>query len=724
MARRIVDVLVPVALDQTYSYRVPPELELAPGDLVRVPLGARECTAVVWADNATPSPRLDNRLKDIAAKLDIPPLKPELRKFVEWVSGYTLSPRGMALRMALRMGEHLGPERVRVGVRMAGPPPQRMTGARARVLALLADGLARAKGDAAREAGVSAGVVDGLIDEGTLEAVALAAEPAARPPDPGYAVPDFSPAQAEAGAVLRDSVRNGGYSVTLLDGVTGSGKTEVYFEAVAEAVSRGRQSLILMPEIALTARALDRFAARFGVRPAEWHSELSPRIRARTWHAVAAGEVSVVAGARSALFLPYADLGLVVVDEEHDAVYKQEDGVHYHARDMAVVRGHIAKFPVVLASATPSIETEVNARRGRYRRLQLPERFGGQHMPGVEAIDLTREGPPRGRYVAPRLAEAVKIALERGQQALLFLNRRGYAPLTLCRACGFRFACPNCDAWLVDHRFKRQLVCHHCGFFTPRPTVCPKCQASDSFVACGPGVERLEEEAAALFPGARIMVLSSDLIATAERMREEFKEIEEGHVDIVIGTQLVAKGHHFPKLNLVGIIDADLGLSNGDPRASERTFQLLHQVSGRAGREAGRGYAFLQTHQPNHPVMRALIACDREAFYASEIEARERSHYPPFGRLAGIVVSGPDRPSTEGFARRLCAAAPHDETVRILGPAEAPIAVVRGRHRFRILIRTPRAYDLSAYMRDWLRHAPKTATGIKLEVDIDPMSFL
>jgi primosomal protein N' (replication factor Y) (superfamily II helicase) len=724
MANRIVDVLVPVALDHPYSYRVPPELELAPGDLVRVPLGARECTAVVWAENATPNPRLDNRMKDVAAKLDIPPLKPELRKFVEWVSGYTLSPRGMVLRMALRMGEHLGPERARVGVRMAGPAPQRMTAARARVLALLADGLARAKGDAAREAGVSAGVIDGLIDEGTLEPVALPAEPAARPPDPGYAVPDFSAVQAEAGAALRESVRTGGYSVTLLDGVTGSGKTEVYFEAVAEAVSRGRQSLILMPEIALTAQALDRFAARFGVRPAEWHSELSPRIRARTWHAVAAGEVSVVAGARSALFLPYADLCLIIVDEEHDAVYKQEDGVHYHARDMAVVRGHIAKFPVVLASATPSIETEVNARRGRYRRLQLPERFGGQHMPGVEAIDLTREGPPRGRYIAPRLAEAVKIALERGQQALLFLNRRGYAPLTLCRACGFRFACPNCDAWLVDHRFKRQLVCHHCGYFTPRPTVCPKCQASDNFVACGPGVERLEEEAAALFPDARIMVLSSDLIASAERMRDEFKEIEEGHVDIVIGTQLVAKGHHFPKLNLVGIIDADLGLSNGDPRASERTFQLLHQVSGRAGREAGRGYAFLQTHQPDHPVMRALIACDREAFYASEIEARERSQYPPFGRLASIVVSGPDRPSTEGFARRLCTAAPHDETVRILGPAEAPIAVVRGRHRFRILIKAPRAYDLSAHMRDWLSQAPKPATGIKLEVDIDPMSFL
>jgi primosomal protein N' (replication factor Y) len=723
MARRIVDVLIPVALDHAYSYRAPEDLELAPGDLVRVPLGTRECTGVVWADNPTPDVRLDNRLKEVAARLDVPPLRPELREFVDWVSGYTLSPRGMVARMALRMGEHLGPERMRVGVRLAGPAPQRMTAARQRVLALLADGLARGKSDAAHEAGVSAGVIDGLIDEGALEPVELPPEPVARTPDPGHAVPDFGAAQAAAGAALRCAV-DGGFSVTLLDGVTGSGKTEVYFEAVAEAVARRRQSLILMPEIALTGQFLDRFAARFGVRPAEWHSDLNPRKRARTWHAVAAGEVSVIAGARSALFLPYADLGLVIVDEEHDSAYKQEDGVHYHARDMAVVRGHIAKIPVVLASATPSIETEVNARRGRYKRLQLPERFGGAHLPATEAIDLTREGPPRGRFVAPRLAEAVKLALERKDQTLLFLNRRGYAPLTLCRACGFRFACPNCDAWLVDHRFRRQLLCHHCGFFTPRPPSCPKCQASDSFAACGPGVERLEEEAAALFPGARIMVLSSDLIATAEHMREELKDIAEGRVDIIIGTQLVAKGHHFPKLNLFGIVDADLGLNTGDPRAAERTFQLLNQVAGRAGRETGRGQGYLQTHQPNHPVMRAIIAGDREAFYATEIDARERTGFPPFGRLASLIVSGPDRPSAEGYARRLAGAAPLTDAVRLLGPAEAPIAVMRGRHRFRLLAKAARSFDLSGYVRGWLSGAPKAEGGVRLEVDVDPVSFL
>ncbi len=715
--------LVPVALDQSYSYRVPAGLDLKPGDLVRVPLGAREATGVVWSDDVTVRPGLHNRLKDVAEKLDVPPLKPELRQLVDWIAGYTLSPRGMVLRMAMRMGDHLGPERVRIGVRLAGPPPQRMTPARARVLALLADGLARPKGDAAREAGASVGVIDGLVDEGTLEALALPPEPVARPPDPTYHVPDFTEAQRAAAEALRASVAQGGFGVNLLDGVTGSGKTEVYFEAIAAALTKNKQSLILMPEIALTGQFLDRFAERFGVRPAEWHSQVPPRRRARTWAAVAANEVSVVAGARSALFLPFAELGLIVVDEEHDGAYKQDDGAHYHARDMAVVRARISQIPIVLASATPSVETEVNARRQRYRRLSLPERFGGQHLPSIEAIDLTREGPPRGRFIAPRLAEAVKIAIERKEQALLFLNRRGYAPLTLCRACGFRFSCPQCDAWLVDHRFRRQLVCHHCGLAMPHPAACPKCQATDSFTACGPGVERIEEEVVSLFPEARVMVLSSDLIATVERMREELKEIAEGRVDLIVGTQLVAKGHHFPKLNLVGIIDADLGLANGDPRAAERTFQLLYQVAGRAGRE-GRGYGFLQTHQPNHPVMKALIAGDREAFYASEIAAREAAGYPPFGRLASLVISAGDKPSAEGLARRLAATAPLADDVRVLGPAEAPLALVRGRFRFRLLVKAPRNFDLSAYLREWLAAAPQPKRDQRLEVDIDPQSFM
>jgi primosomal protein N' (replication factor Y) len=721
---RVVDVLVPVALDRAYSYRVPRGVDLKPGDVVSVPLGPREVTAVVWADNANPDPRLHNRLKDVGEKLDVPPLREELRTLVDWVANYTLSARGMVLRMTLRMGEHLGPERVRMGVRLIGDPPQRMTTARRRLIEILSDGLLHGKSDAAKEAGVSAGVIDGLVDEGTLavEPMARALPPPA--PDPEFAAPDFSPEQQVAAQAMQQLAAKDEFQVALLDGVTGSGKTEVYFEAVAEAVRRRRQVLILMPEIALTGQFLDRFALRFGVRPLEWHSELTPRTRARNWASIAAGEAHVVVGARSALFLPYANLGLIIVDEEHDQAYKQDEGAHYHARDMAVVRAHIAKIPIVLASATPSVETEVNARKGRYLRVPLPSRFGGQHMPHIEAIDLRREGPPRGRFISPPLAEAIKIAVERREQALLFLNRRGYAPLTLCRACGHRFACTICDAWLVDHRFRQRLVCHHCGFSMPRPHQCPHCGAEETLAAVGPGVERLQEEAAALFPDARTMVLSSDLITSIETMRSELNEIAEGRVDIIIGTQLVAKGHNFPRLNLVGVVDADLGLSNGDPRAAERTFQLLNQVIGRAGREQGRGIGYLQTHQPEHPVMKALVACDREAFYASEIEARERAGYPPFGRLASLIVSAGDRPTAEGFARKLAAMAPLDDRIQVLGPAEAPLAVIKGRYRFRLLVKSARGVDLSSYLREWLAAGPKTKGNLKLEVDVDPQSFL
>jgi len=722
MTQKTVDVIVPVALDRAYTYRVPAGMSLAAGDVVAVPLGPNEYAGVVWGE-ADPRPGLHNKLKDVDAKLDVPPLPRELRRFIDWVADYTLGARGTVLAMALRMGAQ-GPAREKIGVRLAGPAPQRMTAARARVLKVLAeDGMARAKSDLAQQAGVSVGVIDGLIDEGTLETLVLPPEPVVYPPDPAFVLPELTEAQGRAAQTLREAVRNGGFSAFLIDGVTGSGKTEVYFEAVAENIRKGRQSLILMPEIALTTQFLNRFEQRFGVRPAEWHSQLAPRKRARTYAALCAGEISVMVGARSALFLPYPDLGLIIVDEEHDPAYKQEDGVHYHARDMAIVRAHGAKIPVILSSATPSVETEVNARRNRYARLKLPERFGGQHLPHVEAIDLRTEGPPRGRFIAPRLAEAVKFALEKKEQALLFLNRRGYAPLTLCRTCGYRLACQNCDAWLVDHRFKRRLVCHHCGFSMPQPKTCPQCSAVDSFAPVGPGVERLQEEVAALFPEARSIVLSSDLMESVERLREELDGVAEGKFDIIIGTQLVAKGHHFPKLNLVGIIDADLGLANGDPRAAERSFQLLHQVAGRAGREAGQGQGFLQTHQPEHPVMRALISGNRDAFYDTEIAQREATGYPPFGRLAALIVSGADRHETESFAKKLAAASPLDEHVRVLGPAEAPLAVVRGRYRYRLLIKSPRAFDLSHYMRGWLANAPKTRGSLKLEVDIDPQSF-
>ena len=719
----VAEVLVPTGLDQTYSYSVPPHLDLAPGDVVAVPFGPREWQGVVWEVRDRVSAGASN-LKSVARKLDSAPLAPNLRRFVEWVARYTLAPRGMVLRMALRGPDHDEPERMQVGVRLAGPPPERMTPSRARVIAAAEGGLAFSKRALAEAAAVSVGVVDGLVDEGTLEAVGIPPPPIAPRPDPDHVATALEDGQAAAARALVEAVAAGAFSVTLLEGVTGSGKTEVYFEAVAEAARAGRQSLILMPEIALTGQFLARFEQRFGVKPAEWHSGVAGRRRERTFAAVASGEALVVAGARSALFLPFRTLGLVVVDEEHEAAYKQEDGVHYNARDMAVVRGQIEGAPVVLASATPSIESRVNARRGRYRHLRLDSRFGGRALPSIAAIDMRVDAPERGRWLSPRLAQAVTQTLEAGEQALLYLNRRGYAPLTLCRACGHRFQCPNCTAWLVEHRFRRALVCHHCGHIERRPDTCPSCGVADALIPCGPGVERLAEEVAERFPGHRALVLSSDFPGGTERLRRELDAVAAGEFRVVIGTQLVAKGHNFPFLSLVGVVDGDIGLSSGDPRAAERTFQVLQQVTGRAGRGDTAGRALVQTFQPDHPVMKALVSGDIERFYAEETAMREAAGLPPFGRLAALVVSATDRVQAETHARALARCSDPPPDVLLLGPAEAPLAVIRGRHRFRLLAKTPREFDLQGWLRAWLARAPKATGSVRVAVDVDPMSFL
>ena len=563
-----------------------------------------------------------------------------------------------------------------------------------------------------------------LVAAGTLAPVSMPATPVAEPPDPDYGAPELTPEQAAAADALREAVAANRASVTLLDGITGSGKTEVYFEAVAAAVKAGRQVLILLPEIALTAEFLERFALRFGVRPAEWHSEVAPRSREKVWRGVANGSLSVVVGARSALFLPFAKLGLIVVDEEHDLAYKQEERAFYSARDMAVVRGHLAGFPVVLSSATPSIESRVNADAGRYQRIVLSGRFGAAPLPDVDAIDLRHNQPERGRFLSPRLVAAMRETLEENQQSLLFLNRRGYAPLTLCRTCGHRFQCPNCSTWLVEHRFRGVLLCHHCGHQEKRPEACPSCGDTESLVPIGPGVERLAEETAERFPGARMIVLSSDLTGGVDRLRLELAAIAKGEVDIVIGTQLVAKGHNFPQLRLVGVVDADLGLAHGDLRAAERTFQLLSQVTGRAGRAGGASRALLQTYAPEHPVIQALVSGDREAFYAKEIEERRVAGLPPFGRLVAVVVSGLEKGETQGYAAAFRRAAPEDPAVSVLGPAEAPLAVVRGRYRYRLLVHAPRNANVQAYMRAWLEMAPRPRASLRVQVDVDPQSFL
>ncbi len=727
--------LLPLPLDGPYDYAVSPERTLAPGDLVRVPLGSRELAGVVWEPGENHSGVAADRLKSAGERIELPGLPEVERRFIEWVANYTLAPPGAVLRMALSVPAAFeSPKPVtayRIAAGVAGAEGLRMTPARKRVLAVAAEGPARTAADLARDAGVGTSVIKGLAAAGTLEVVALPPPAAFRPPEWDRPGPALSADQAAAAAELTIKAAQGGFSVTLLDGVTGSGKTEVYFEAVAATLAAGRQVLVLLPEIALSAQWLERFQRRFEARPAVWHSDLTAVQRRRTWRAIAEGQARVVVGARSALFLPYQELGLIVVDEEHDTSFKQEDGVIYHARDMAVVRARLGEIPVVLVSATPSLETTTNVKTGRYGRLHLPERHGSAVLPGVELVDLRRDPPPRLQgagqsWLSPALRQALAGTFEAGEQALLFLNRRGFAPLTLCRACGHRLQCPNCTAWLVEHRLAGRLECHHCGHRTITPAQCPECRAEGSLAACGPGVERLSEEVRELFPTQRMAIMSSDSVTGPAAAEALVNAVQQREIDLLIGTQIVAKGHHFPWLTLVGVVDGDLGLSGGDLRAAERTYQLLHQVAGRAGRAERPGRVLVQTYEPEHPVMQALAsdAPDaRDRFLETESEARQRAAMPPFARLAAVILSDPDQRRVDEACRRVSRARPRREGVEILGPAAAPLAVLRGRHRRRFLLRTRRDIAPQAVLRQWLA-AVELPRQVRLQVDVDPYSFL
>ena len=706
------------------DYRVPAGSHVEPGSVVIAPLGPRQLLGVVWEPERMPSDAEvgDNRLRPLLGVVDVPPLAAPLRRLIEWAADYYLAPPAAVVRMALASTSALEGARTVTEYRATGTVPPRLTPQREQALERIGDrqGLIR---ELATLADVSDAVVRGLVKAGALEAVSVDIDSPYPHPDPAFGPPTLAEAQQAAADELVAGVAAHEFRPTLLDGVTGSGKTEVYFEAVAEAIRQGRQTLVLLPEIALTEPFLKRFHDRFGCEPVAWHSGLRSTQRRRAWRAIASGEALVTVGARSALFLPYRNLGLIVVDEAHETSFKQEEGVHYHARDVAVMRGKFEQCPVILASATPAIETRQQVALGRYAELKLPGRYGPAEMPTIEAIDLIQHPPERGTWIAPKLVTALRETFEKGEQSLLFLNRRGYAPLTLCRNCGHRFQCPNCTAWMVEHRLTRRLACHHCGHVMPTPRACPECKAEDSLVACGPGVERIADEVATLFPEAKTAVVTSDTIWSPAKAAEFVGRMEAGDIDIVVGTQLVTKGYHFPNLTLVGVIDADLGLEGGDLRAAERTFQQIRQVSGRAGRGAKPGHVFIQTHSPSAQVMQALITGDAEAFYEAETEARRDAGAPPFGRYAAIVVSSEEQACAHEVARAVAQSAPRVDGMAVYGPAPAPLAMLRGRHRYRLLVHARRALDVQDVIRDWLGGLDWPAKA-RVTVDVDPYNFL
>lgn len=718
-----VGVLFPLPLPEPFDYRAPSAWELQVGAHVVAPLGPRLIRGVVWSVSRHDSGAAN--LKAVEEVAPAPPLPEESRRFVEWAAKYVVTPPGAILRMVVRSTDGLYPSPTRILYRPGAGASAGSSVARARALAAAAESPGSAA-DIARRAEVSPGVVKALIEAGALARFETSEDPPFDSPDPDRPGRILSEQQAAAAEMLIEAVRAGSFQAVLLDGVTGSGKTEVYLEAVAEALRSDptAQVLVLLPEIALTQAVLARFEQRFGARPVEWHSAITQKARRRAFREVNEGRARLVAGARSALFLPFRNLRLIVVDEEHDPSYKQDDGVSYQARDLAVARAKIGEAAIVLASATPALETLVNAQQGRYRHVRLDARHGAAVLPDVELVDMRVDAPERGRWLSPKVVQAAAEALERGEQALFYLNRRGYAPLTLCRVCGHRMESPDTKSWLVEHRYTGRLVCHLTGFSMPKPKECPQCLTPESLTAIGPGVERVEEEAKALFPGARVEIFSSDTAPDGEAVRSVVERMAAGDIDVLIGTQIVAKGHNFPRLTVVGVVDADLGLKGGDLRAGERTFQLLSQVAGRAGRADRPGRALIQTYQPEHEAMQALCIHDRDGFLAIEALQREAMGAPPYGRMAAVIVSGPSPQAVELACQTLVDAIPDSAgRVTVWGPAPAPLSVVRGQHRRRFLARCDRGVDLSAFMALWIGSV-KVPSSVRLQLDIDPYSFL
>jgi len=705
------------------DYKVPEGMVVGPGAVVECPLGPRTVIGIVWEAERLPGTEIPvEKLRNLRGVLPVPPLSAALRRLIEWTADYYVASLASVARMALSSGGALKGPATMTEYRLTGGLPERMTPQREAALGALEGEQATIR-ELAGIAGVSEGVLRGLVNHGALEPVEVDCDRPYPPARPDFVEIALSAQQREAADIFSNAVRKAEFAPFLLDGVTGSGKTETYFEPVAEALRMGRQVLVLLPEIALTENFLHRFEERFGAPPVLWHSSLKSTERRRAYRAVSEGSAQVVVGARSALFLPFARLGLIVVDEAHETSFKQEEGVRYNARDVAVMRGHFEQVPVVLASATPALESLQMAESGIYAKIDLPSRYGGAQIPTIETIDLTEEKPPQGMWLAQRLVDGIEARLERGEQSLLFLNRRGYAPLTLCRNCGFRYQCPNCSAWLVEHRFTGRLACHHCGHEAPAPKTCTECGEPDCLVACGPGVERIADEVAERLPQARVFVATSDTLNSPGRAAEFIAAVEAREVDVIVGTQLVTKGFHFPELTLVGVVDADLGLEGGDLRAGERTYQQVAQVAGRAGRGSKPGEVLLQTRHPDAPVIAALAAGDRDAFYSAETEMRREAGAPPFGRWASIIISSEDDAEAREAANRIGAFRPDVAECMILGPAPAPMALLRGRYRYRFLINARRSVQLQQVIRRWLaaiHHPP----GVRVAVDIDPYSFV
>jgi len=720
-------VLLTLPLTKPYHYKVPQGMSVRYGDIVQVPFGPRKCFGVVWETSESADSINPDKLKSIVYHSPYGSLQHNHRRFIEWVAQYTMSPVGSVLKLMVPDNKALEPSKQKTmfSVNEELVNSLNLSYAQKKIVHFMREyDRWMSASEIVLGAKTSAQTIKNMVAQELLQKFETEPKKTFHPVGPITPM-DYSVEQQKAIQDVSTQIAQDKATISVLDGVTGSGKTEIYFEALSKVIQSGRQVLILLPEISLSPQVFNRFKSRFGSDPVLWHSEITAANKKHIWRGVNNGEVQVVIGARSALMLPYKNLGLIIVDEEHETAYKQEEGVIYHARDMAVARGALDRIPVILASATPSLETLINCKSRKYTHIPLTSRFGKAQLPAIKVIDMTQlpKEDQKNQWISIPLAHAIRSTVNAGEQVLLFLNRRGYAPLTLCRACGERIGCPHCSSYLVEHKHLDYLLCHHCGYRKQLPKACESCGEEETFVSCGPGVERLAEEVTSRFPNYKSVVISSDALSSAKALSDTLQQIEAKEVDIIIGTQMMAKGHHFPGITLVGVIDADLGLLGGDIRGCEKTYQLLHQVSGRAGRGEDPGTVYLQTYHAAHPVLETLKSGNRETFMEQEIASREMTAMPPYGRLATLLLSGAQAGLVEFWARECVRCAPQYDNVQILGPAPAPIALLRGKYRWRIMINAEKKVNIQNVVRTILK-PHKIPQSIKIHIDIDPVSFV
>ncbi len=729
----IVKVLIPNVVNTGYDYRLNAEAEL--GWFVRVSVMNRQYIGVVYGVGDSGLP--DSKIKSVLEVFDFGLSVKDLQ-WVQKMSEWTLMTLGAVLRLIINVPDAFLPQRIEPLYTFKHDDKIRMTEARQAVVDAFSsnDNEAMSASDIQNISHVSSSVIRTMIKKGTL---VLSDSRTKEQKDFIYQYKDMGTVklndeQREAAAVIGEAIEEGGFSVFLLDGITGSGKTQVYFDSAWRAYQKGKSVLLMMPEIALTAQFMSRYEHRFGASPVVWHSNLTAARRREIWRGVSRGKIKMVVGTRSALFLPWQNLGLIVIDEEHDTSYKQEDMGNYHARDMAVLRAKIAGFPVVLASATPSAETLENVALGKYKRLKLTSRFGGATLPTIETIDIRqskpvgynlpdegKETPVRTGYLSPDLCSAMQDTLNAGQQVMLFINRRGFAPIVQCKKCGWVSTCPDCSVGMSYHKHLNKLLCHMCGRISALPEKCPNC--GDAVSMRGAGLEKIQEEVNVKFPNAKTALVSSDTIMSRQALERLVGKMESGEIDVVIGTQILAKGHHFPNLTLVGVVDADMGLFGTDFRAAEHTFQQLFQVAGRAGRGEIPGKVLMQTYQPDHPVLQAICAGDRDNFMNADMAARRMAKMPPYGQLIAIVIEAEKETVLKNFCSILSEVAPVAKGVKILGPIVAQVYQIRNWYRMRFLVTGDVRSNLQAVVKHWVGKV-KIPANVRVKIDVNPQNFI